>query len=99
MDDMKTTTNTEPRIVTLSSDRGLSDMPVRVTEYRLLQLAPTVAGEERGAWMARHWLDCGYTAIEGEAITAETVRKHVNRPPPPPRISPPSPRAFRVRST
>ena len=37
-----------------------------------------VAGEERGAWMARHWLDCGYTAIEGEAITAETVRKHVN---------------------
>mgnify|MGYP000045785496 CR=1 FL=1 len=75
---MKTTTNTEPRIVTLSSSRGLSDMPVRVTEYRLLQLAPTVAGEERGAWMARHWLDCGYTAIEGEAITAETVRKHVN---------------------
>lgn len=72
------TTNTEPRIVTLSSDRGLSDMPVRVTEYRLLQLAPTVAGEERGAWMARHWLDCGYATIEGETITAESVRRHVS---------------------
>ncbi len=69
--------STEPRIVTLSSTRGLSDMPVRVTEYRLLQLSPTASGEERGAWMARHWLDCGYTAIEGEAITAASVRRHV----------------------